>query len=126
MPLIPYRSGDRNRRAQQSAEVERELDADRRFFRRHPKRRHFIRPIYLAERAEFERVSNTVINTPPETLGLYVAVEQVRPGARLRALFVAEAGFNPKQPETVCAQIFEQVVPDWARAMRARIRETMP
>ncbi len=104
-----------------SERVERELDNDRRFFRRHPQRRHYVRRIYEAERTQFECVSGTVINTTP-TIALYVAVALLRLGARARAPFVAEANLETDLPESVCVDVFEAVAPQWVRRIREQLR----
>jgi hypothetical protein len=101
--------------------VDRELDADRNFFRRFPHRRYFIRRIYPAERAEFERLWEQSLQ-PPVGFDLFVAVEEVFRGARLRPPFVARISIPLSElREERCRQVF------WAcmSSREAELREYM-
>jgi hypothetical protein len=86
--------------------VDRELDADRNFFRRFPHRRYRIRHIYPAERAEFEHVTGQSLQAPAG-FSTYVAVEEVFRGARLRLAFTAQINVPLSElREERCRQVF--------------------
>lgn len=74
-----------------------ELDADRRFFRRRPHRKHRVRRVFPAE---FEHVRRMGHDIPKSDKRVFVAIQQVRPGARLRFFFVGPRDFETDLPET--------------------------
>jgi hypothetical protein len=105
--------------------VDRELDADRQYFERHPDRRHRIRRVFAAERAEFEFHGGEL--RPAASQSVYVVVEQVRVGARLRTPFIASSDIDPDElDEAVCAAVFAYVLPSHMRAMREWLLEIAP
>lgn len=74
--------------------VERELDGDRRFFERRPRRSYRVRRGYMRETECFVIASPGQLSLQPSR-ALFVAVYQIEPGLRLRHPFTA-----PKNIET--------------------------
>lgn len=66
--------------------VERELDADRRFFRQHPSRNYAFRKAFSNETMQ---AMDRYADAPPDGCELFVAVRQVWPGQRVRHFLVA-------------------------------------
>jgi hypothetical protein len=98
--------------------VDVELDADREFFRRFPHRRYRIRRIYPAERAEFERLWEQSLQ-PPVGFDLFVVVEEVFVGARLRLPFVARISIPLSElREERCKQVFWRCMSSRTAEMR--------
>ena len=104
-----------------SERVDRELDADRYYFKVNPERQHRLRPIFPAERAEFERGAPS---TPD--LAMFVAVQQVLPGRRMRIPIFADVNLNPDSlDEQTCAATFERAIAmssPWLREAREQMR----
>jgi len=91
-------------------DLEQAMDLDRDFFARHPQRRYRLRLMQEAEREQQARVSGKYIAPRPDIIDV-IAVEQVRPGVRVRSHFSTRAGFDPDLPEEACRRIFFAVTP---------------
>jgi hypothetical protein len=87
--------------------VHRELDADRRYFCRHPHRQYRIRRTY---QAEFEHLRRDGAETPPPGKRHYTAVRQVCRGYRARLFFGGPADTETDLPDDEAQAWF-----DWAR-----------
>jgi hypothetical protein len=72
-----------------SRRVDKELDADRAFFRRWPEREHYIRRIFPNERLQMEFHGEHFPLHDPLTHAVFVAVKKVHANARVRTFFVA-------------------------------------
>jgi hypothetical protein len=85
--------------------VEQMTQADRLFFERFPTRQHRVR---LASQAEIEE-RRILENLPPVPNGLrfFIAVRQVAPCIRMRALLVAPEDNETNMPESRCRAIFQ-------------------
>jgi hypothetical protein len=114
-------NGGMQERRAVAVEVERAPDNDRLYFLRHPHRRHYLRRIYAAERRQFEVATGTTFITPP-SFALFVAVEEVFPGARLRAVFYGDADIDTDLSEEVSKAVFEEVMPQRMQTVREQLR----
>jgi hypothetical protein len=95
-----------------AARVDRELDADRNFFKHNPRRRYYVRRMLAAERAQFESKLKRSL-TPPEGDDNFVAVEQLFPGARRRVHFQAPAALDVGGlDEALSAEFFQACTHD--------------
>jgi hypothetical protein len=86
--------------------VEQMTQADRLFFERFPTRQHRIR---LASQAEIEE--RRIIEDLPsisDGLRFFIAVRQIAPCIRMRALLVAPEDNETDMPEAQCRAIFQQ------------------
>jgi hypothetical protein len=92
--------------------VEQMTQADRLFFERFPTRQHRVR---LASQAEIEE-RRILENLPPVPNGLrfFIAVRQVAPCIRMRALLVAPEDNETNMPEAQCREIFQQAAGTFA------------
>lgn len=63
------------------------VEADRRFFQRHPERNYLIRVLSRAERAQIEALKGSTLNLTSDAPVAFSAIKQLAPGVRLR--FVA-------------------------------------
>jgi hypothetical protein len=84
--------------------VDRELDADRRFFERRPGRRFRVRRVYpneskLAELCGFN-------SSPPAGAAMFVAIEQIAPGLRIRLAFCAPPDMETDLPDEAAGRIY--------------------
>ncbi|MCY4416792.1 MAG: hypothetical protein OXE87_10855 [Chloroflexi bacterium] len=102
--------------------VDRELDADRIYFQRRPKRRHRVRRVFPNERRAFELMTPDTM--PGPSVPLYVAVQQLEPGLRLRLPFTNLAGSDLTDAdlrrigERKAASIFQAAQEnDWAPSL---------
>lgn len=104
------------------ARVDRELDDDRRFFERHPHRNYRLRRIFPAEYEEFAVRSGGAL--PPRDMA-FVAVEQVRPGARLRVVYAGRFDEDDDDLDTIedetCREAFLWVAPPWLQELRQKM-----
>jgi hypothetical protein len=89
------------------ARVEQMTQADRLFFERFPARQHRVR---LASQAEIEE-QRIIENLPliADGLRFFIAVRQIAPCIRMRALVVAPGDAETDMPESQCRAIFQQV-----------------
>lgn len=95
-----------------------QTQADRRWFEKHPGRKHYVRPAHPAEIAEFE-----IVSTVPPGYQIYVAVRNVRPGVRLRATFCRGAGFPVWElSEKHARRIFRDLADDRVKEVEAALR----
>jgi hypothetical protein len=72
-----------------SRRIDKELDADRAFFRRWPEREHYIRRIFPNERLQMEFLGRQFPPHDPLTHAVFVTVKKVHTNARMRTFFVA-------------------------------------
>jgi len=81
-------------------------EADSLFFRRHLQRQHRVR---LASQAEIEE-QRILDNLPqiPDDWRVFIAVKQIAPGVRVRAILGAPEGAETDLPESLAAQIFRK------------------
>jgi hypothetical protein len=89
------------------ANIEAAIEADRRFFARHPERHFYIRRVHPAEREQAARAGQPLA-PPPSGMVDLVAVEQVRRGARLRVFGIAADGDidTDQVSEGKCRELF--------------------
>jgi hypothetical protein len=87
--------------------VEQMTQTDRVFFERFPARQHRVR---LASQAEIEE-RRILEDLPPihDGLRFFIAVRQIAPCIRMRALVVAPEDNETDMPEAQCRAIFQQV-----------------
>jgi hypothetical protein len=87
--------------------VEQMTQADRLFFERFPARQHRVR---LASQAEIEE-RRIIEDLPsiPDGLRFFIAVRQIAPCIRMRALVVAPEDSETDMPEAQCREIFQRV-----------------
>lgn len=97
------------RRMQRNAEaVDQAVEGDRRFFRRFPYRRHRVRPMSSAERAQIEAISGGTLNLQAEYPVAFVAMKQIAQGTRLRiTVFGPEAGIGEELTEDEARAVWE-------------------
>jgi hypothetical protein len=95
-----------------SRKVDKELDADRRFFKRWPERRHYIRRVFPNERAQMEQQARALGDQfPPATFdphkqGVFVGVKKIRHNARVRVTFIATRDIETDLSEAEAQEIF--------------------
>lgn len=90
-----------------SARVDRELDADRRFFERRPRRRHRVRRLYQAEGESTCLIAGWEWPAR-EDAAFYAAVRQIAPGVRVRCFFAASPEMECDLSEDAAAAIFDR------------------
>ena len=76
--------------------MDRELDADRRYFRRRPHRHYRVRRTFPAE---FEQLRRRGALVPPEGKRHFTVVHQFYPGCRARRFFGAPAATETNLPD---------------------------
>jgi hypothetical protein len=96
--------------------VDKELDADRAFFRRWPERQHRIRRIFPNERAQLEFHGGRTLSYDPLTHAIFVGVKKIFSHARVRAVFIAPRDIETDLSEREAKAIFE-------RASSAQVRQ---
>lgn len=81
------------RRAMQryATEADQAVEGDRRFFARHPSRTYRVRVLSRAERAQMEAFQGGTFNLNPEAPIAFVALKQLAPGTRMKAVVFGPA-----------------------------------
>lgn len=87
--------------------VDRELDADRRFFELAPDRSYRIRRAYPAELASLRSAYGR--GWPFDDLIVYASVRQLRPGLRLRSFFASRSKLETDLSEEACRDVHDRV-----------------
>lgn len=95
--------------------VDKELDADRRYFARRRRRRYRLRRAFPAEAETFALLEAA----PPEGWRTYVAVKLIADGARMRIPFYGPPGLETDISEGQAADIFAALAPRWVRDAEA-------
>ncbi len=72
--------------------LEATLDSDREFFRRNPDREYRLRPMTDAELEELDSITYAWLSRRPRAFSPYVAVREVLPNLRIRAIGLRFAG----------------------------------
>lgn len=90
-----------------SCELDRVLEGDRRFFRRHPDRRHRVRLASSAEVTTNEAILGRRLRLPPGH-SHFVAVRQIVPGVRERVFLHGSSHASTDVPEMVARKIFQE------------------
>jgi hypothetical protein len=92
--------------------VDKELDADRNYFKRWPQRQHYIRRIFPNERAQMEEQARAMGDEfPPATFdpsvhAIFIAVKKIRPNARVRVTFIAKRDIETDLSERDAKEVF--------------------
>jgi hypothetical protein len=111
-PTPSLTSGQRRQMRKVVDRVEQMTKADRLFFERFPARQYRVR---LASPAEIEE-RRILENLPPIPDGsrFFIAVRQIAPCIRMRALVVAPGDAETDIPENRCRAIFQQAAGTFA------------
>jgi hypothetical protein len=111
-PIPNLTAGQRRQMRKIVDRVEQMTQADRLFFERFPSRQHRVR---VASQAEIEE-RRIVEDLPPIPDGLrfFIAVRQIAPCIRMRALVVAPRDAETDLPEAQCRTIFQRVAGNFA------------
>jgi hypothetical protein len=105
-PTPNLTSGQRRQMRKIVDRVEQMTQADRRFFERFPARQHRVR---LASQAEIEERRILEELPPiPDGLRFFIAVRQIAPCIRMRALLIAPEDNETDMPEAQCRAVFQQ------------------
>ena len=96
-------------------------ESDRRFFKQHPARCYRLRPAWACEIAHFARADLAISARPDSAFSRelpadhcwWIAVRQVRPGARIRVPFQAPHDLPPESSEDDARGIWLHVRGDW-------------
>ena len=102
--------------------VDRITQTDRRFFERHPHRRHCVRPAGQAEYEQHALLGGKPLAIPPGSR-LFIAIRNISPGARLRVFFPAPEIRETDISEAAAREVFETVAPPQAWAAEAELRK---
>lgn len=105
--LGPLSKAKRRRVEQLASQVDRDLEADRRYFRRRPERTFRIRHAFRSEVDELRLVGG--LGPDPEGQRLFAAVRQVESGVRMRAFFRAARGLETDMSEFEAASIWAEL-----------------
>jgi hypothetical protein len=83
--------------------LQRAMDEDRRYSRRHPTRNHWVRRMHLGEMP----IEAPVLSTPDGRW--FTAVRQIGPGLRVRAFFEQDKHFDTDLTEAQAQWVFNHV-----------------
>jgi hypothetical protein len=86
--------------------IDKEIEADRKFYARFPARTCRVRRAFRAEQEMFEAIGNV---GPGLQQALFVVVVLAAPGARLRASFVARRDFETDMSEAAALRLFQML-----------------
>jgi hypothetical protein len=96
--------------------VDRELDSDRTFFRRHPERSYRVRPAFTAElSATLAVAGHPPFTQMPSGHHACVAVKQVASGIRLRVSATLSAPIAGEVPEDNARWLYETLAAAWPK-----------
>lgn len=94
-----------------SARVDKITRADRKFFERHPNRRHRVRVAHYAEIEQGELVCGDSVEELADGMIYFAAVKNIKTGVRLRLFFHADEMLDTDLSEDAVFYIFEQLRP---------------
>jgi hypothetical protein len=118
---IELSRAERRRLQRLCNKIDKLIDTDRRFFERRPDRSHRVRRAFGEEIAAAEIVLGQRCELPPHGVW-FVAVKQIRSGARVRAFFIAASDAETDLSEVQAGAIFEAFAAEGTREIEAALR----
>lgn len=113
-----------------SRRVDKELDADRNFFKRWPQRQHYIRRIFPNERAQMEQQARAMgersLSLDPLTQAVFVAVRKIHARARLCVTFIATRDIETDLSEAEAQELWGWVSSPQVEQIAAGLKATGP
>ena len=117
MSGIRFTRAQRRQLQKLADKIDRITQADRRFFERFPYRKFRVRIAGQAEIEQQKILDGKPVNTPPG-YRVFVIVQNLAPGNRLRLLAVVREGLETDLPESAARDLWDQ-----AATLTPKIRE---
>ena len=117
MSGIRFTRAQRRQLQKLADKIDRITQADRRFFERFPYRKFRVRIAGQAEIEQQKILDGKPVNTPPG-YRVFVIVQNLAPGNRLRLLAVVREGLETDLPESAARDLWDQ-----AASLTPQVRE---